>query len=105
MKLELHGPLSPALEEHTVARIEAALGQHESHIEEVLVRLSDENGPKGGSGDQRCQLTIRMHKQPEVRIDERGDDLYAVVSHAADRAKNAVGRSLDKIRDKRLRAG
>jgi len=100
MKLELHGPLSPALQEHTVARLEAALGQHESHVELVIVRLSDLNGPKGGV-DQRCQLTIKLHKQPEIIIDERGEDLYGVVAHAADRAKNAVGRALDKVRDKR----
>lgn len=100
MKLELNGPFSPALQEHTIARIEAALGQHETFIDRVHVRLSDLNGPKGGV-DQRCQLTIALHKQPEVIIDERGEDLYAVVSTAADRAKNAVGRTLDRLRERR----
>lgn len=101
MNLELHGPLSAALEEHAIARLEAALGQHESHIERVRVRLTDLNGPKGGDGDQRCQLTISLHKQSDILIDERGDDLYAALSTAADRAKNLVGRTLEKIRDKR----
>lgn len=101
MNLELHGPLSAALEQHAIARLEAALGQHESQIDRVMVRLTDLNGPKGGNGDQRCQLTVTLHKQPDIFIDERGDDLYSVVSLAADRAKHVVGRTIEKIRDKR----
>lgn len=101
MNIELHGTLSVALEEHAQARLEAALGQHESHVEKVTLRLQDLNGPKGGV-DQQCHLIIKLHKQPEVIIDERGEDAYSVISLAADRAKNVVARALEKVKEKKL---
>lgn len=101
MKIEMHGPLSPSLQQHVIDRLEAALGQHQDHVERVMVRLADLNGPKGGV-DQRCQLTISIPKQSDVIIDERGEDLYAAISLAADRAKNAVGRTLEKLKDRRV---
>ena len=101
MKIEMLGPLSPALQQHAIDRLEAALGQHQEQIDRVMVRLADLNGPKGGV-DQRCQLTICILRQRDIIIDERGEDLYATVSLAADRAKNAVGRALEKIKDRRV---
>lgn len=100
MNVEMHGPISEALKAHTDARLEAALGQHETHVERVVVKVSDLNGPRGGV-DKQCHLTVHLHKWPEVIIEERGEDVYAVVSTAANRAKNAVARAIDKQRGKR----
>lgn len=100
MKIEMQGPLSPALKQHTIDRLEAALGQHQEKIDRVMVRLADLNGPKGGV-DQQCQLTIGIHSQPNIIIDERGEEMYATISLAADRAKNAVGRAMQKIKSRR----
>jgi len=103
MNIEMHGTLSSAIQEHVTDRVEAALGQHEHHIGRVMVRLEDLNGPKGGI-DQRCHITIAIPKHTDVIIDERGEDAYATISHAADRAKNAVGRLLEKVKEQRVRS-
>jgi putative sigma-54 modulation protein len=101
--ITLTGTRSDALEQHAIDRLTAALDQHEAHLIDVLVRLHDLNGPKGGS-DQRCQIIVQAHGMPNVVIDERGDDLYAIISTAADRIKQTVGRQLQKKTSRRQNA-
>lgn len=99
MNIRINGRTSPALNEVIEDRLFAALGQHESWVEQVDVRLWDENGPKGGE-DQRCRFDIRLRHGGTVTIEEAGHDPYSIVSLAADRAKQAVGRKVDKLRER-----
>jgi hypothetical protein len=99
MTIQVQGQTSPALNETIEKRLEAALGQHEQWIDKVTVRLWDENGPKGGD-DKRCKLDIDLRGSESVQILEEGSDPYVVVSDAAERAKQAVGRRVAKLRER-----
>jgi putative sigma-54 modulation protein len=98
---EFHGIASEALRQHAVDRLSAALDQHVDRVAGVLVRMEDTNGRKKSANDKRCQVIVQLRQMPNVVVDERGDDLYAVVSEAADRIKQAVGRQTDRHIERR----
>ena len=84
------------------ARMEAAVGQHERRLDAVDVRLRDLNGPRhGGPRDMECGVAVRLRPTGSVLVTESADDLYAAVSRAADRLKNAVGRRLARTNRRR----
>lgn len=98
MNIRISGRTSAALNDTITQRLEAALGQHEQWIDEVGIRLWDENGPRHGE-DQFCRIDVRLRGRMNVMIEERGDDPYALVSTAADRVKQAVGRKIARHRE------
>jgi putative sigma-54 modulation protein len=95
MKIEISGTSSEALLKHVRERLTAALNQYRWRVASVDVRLDDVNGPRGGV-DQRCQVQVRLRPKGNVLVTELSDDLYLAVSHAADRVRNTVGRSLER---------
>lgn len=101
MKIEVrvHGVEEPSsLREHTQARLQFALGRFGSEVAHVTLRLSDENGPRGGV-DKRCHLTVRGPNVGTVVIDERHRMAEAALDLAAGRAGRAVARALDRKRE------
>jgi len=94
-----HVNVTDGIATHAQTRFEAALGQHDRWIQHVTVRLEDLNGPKGGL-DKRCHASIRLKAGADIEVEERQSDIYAAINLAADRAKVAVGRKVDKIREK-----
>ena len=48
-------PLTDALRSHAERRLRFALACSDDHIQRIVMRLSDINGPRGGA-DQRCHL-------------------------------------------------
>jgi putative sigma-54 modulation protein len=99
MNITIGGQTSDALNELVHKRLTAALGQHESWIDRVAVRLTDENGPRGGE-DKICRMEIHLRGTPPVFIEQRGRDFYILIDEAADRAKQVVGRKVAKKREK-----
>lgn len=99
MNIQALGRTSPALNEVVQERLLAALGQHDEWVESVSVRFWDVNGPRGGE-DQQCKVEVRLRGNEVVTIEERDIDPYAVISLAADRAKQAVGRRVDRLRER-----
>lgn len=98
IKTIVTGRTSTNLNEVIQSRIDAALGQHERWVKQVDVRLWDANGPRRTADDQHCRMTIQLHGHMQVIIEETGHDPYAIVSTAADRAKQAVGRKVSRKR-------
>jgi len=98
MNIRIIGQTSDALNEVVNSRLVAALNQHEAWVERVEVRLTDENADRGGV-DKNCRVDVFVKGSSEVFIEERGTDPYAVVSLAADRVKQAVGRKVAKARE------
>lgn len=90
--------VEPALSTHVQERLGFALGQHDQRISGVKVQLEDTNGPRGGGADKRCVLRVQLRPGSEIIIEESGDDLFTVISRAADRAKLNVGKQLAKQR-------
>jgi len=76
------------------------LTRHSDRIQRVVVRLGDENGPRGGV-DRFCRIQVHLLDAPVAVIDDLGADLYAVIDRAADRVGRVVVKHLDRSRIER----
>jgi len=92
--------LTDALRDHIKRRLGFALSARDEHIQRVLIRLSDINGPRGGA-DKQCHIQVVLTHLPDVVIEDTEADLYAAIGRATDRAGRTVGRRLERQRDKR----
>jgi putative sigma-54 modulation protein len=86
-------PLTDALRGHIKRRLGFALSSRNDHIQRVLVRMSDINGPRGGA-DKCCQIHVMLTRHPDVVIKDTEVDLYVAIDRAADRAGRTVKRRL-----------
>lgn len=96
--------ITPALSEHAKRRLGFVLTRRSERIRRVVVRLGDENGPRGGR-DKFCRIQVYLANAPVAVIEQTGDDLYTVIDRATDRAGRTVCRHLDHslISRKKLR--
>ena len=60
-------PNTPALTEHARRRLGFGLARHADRVSSVVVRLGDENGPRGGP-DKFCRLQVNLVDAPSVVI-------------------------------------
>lgn len=95
-------PISVALREHVVRRLDFALRRFSHRIERVVVRIVDINGPKGGP-DKRCRIVAHLEKAQIVLVEATDSDAYVAVSQAAIRLDERVSRALTR-RDPRALA-
>jgi ribosomal subunit interface protein len=106
MQMTIHSrstDLTQPIRQHVRDRLTAALDQHAGWVRRVEVMLDDVNGPRGGE-DQLCRVTVHLSNGQRLRHERRGLDLYANVSLVADKVKRRVGRSLARLKDRRVRA-
>ncbi len=102
MELRIHGhhlELSDSIRSHVQSAFDSALNQYARWLMEVTVRLEDVNGPKGGV-DKRCLAEIHFKPNGTVVVEEKQEDLYAAINVVADRAKQVIGRKIEKIRER-----
>ncbi|MES0326880.1 MAG: HPF/RaiA family ribosome-associated protein [Gammaproteobacteria bacterium] len=92
-------PLTSALRGHVERRLGFALSTRDDHIQRVMVRLSDINGPRGGE-DKCCRIQIILPHLPDVVIEDTMANLYCAIDRASDRAGRTVGRRLARQRDR-----
>jgi ribosome-associated translation inhibitor RaiA len=100
MNLRIHAQgfsLSVSLFDFVQQRLYYALGRYSGLIESVRVRLSDENGPRGGR-DKRCNLQVNLRGMPPLLISEMSGDMYQAVALAVHRSDRLVGRTLQRRR-------
>lgn len=91
-------PTTPALSEHTRRRLRFGLTRHSDRIKRVVVRLGDQNGPRGGI-DKFCRICVYLANAPMAVVVEVGTDLIAVIDKTADRVSRTVVRRLNRSRD------
>ena len=91
--------LTHSLREHIQRRLGFALSTRYQHIQRILVRLSDINGPRGGI-DKCCQIQMVLPQQADVLIEDTETDMYVAIDRAADRASRTLGRRLTRQRDR-----
>jgi len=95
--------LTDALHNHAERRLRFALTCLNEHIQRVVMRLSDINGPRGGA-DKRCHLQIVLAGLPDVVIEDTEVDLYVAIDRAVDRARRTlvrkIGRQQSQLRRK-----
>ncbi len=87
--------LTDALLEYSEKRLLVSLSYCSEHINRVVIRLSDINGPRGGS-DKRCHLQVVMPGLPDIVVEDTESDLYAAIDRAMDRTRRTVARKLDR---------
>ena len=90
--------LTTALRNHAQRRIRFALACCDDRIKQVVMRLSDINGPRGGA-DKRRHLQVMLTGLPDVVVEDTEADLYIAINRATDRAGRTVGRRLARQRD------
>ena len=105
MKVDIHTsgfPLTEALKQHAERRLQFALSWADGHVRRSAIRLSDENGPRGGN-DKRCQIQVTAsgHEHASIIvIEEVQSDLYVAIDRAADRAGRTLARKLQRDRQR-----
>jgi ribosomal subunit interface protein len=105
MRIEIRGNvgLTLALEQYVQRRFMVALGRFAMRVPLVTVRLTDENGPKGGV-DKRCQAILHMPRTTPITLEEHHADLYTAIDLAADVASRVVARVMGRRRARRALA-
>ncbi len=93
----LHFPCTDSISSHCRRRLGFALTRHADRVTRVVVRLGDENGPRGGP-DKFCRLQVHLIDAPQVVIMDCGPELYAVIDRASDRASRTVAKQLERHR-------
>ena len=96
--------LAPSLAEFIERRLQFALGRFSSRVNEVMVRLDDLNGPRGGV-DQQCRIDASVLPSAHKTAAGKGASIHAAVCQAADRIARAVRKDLTRRRTCRVRAG
>jgi putative sigma-54 modulation protein len=95
--------VSDALRSYTERRLRAAVAGMARLLEEVDVRLSDINGPRGGV-DKLCGIRIVLRRAGVVFVRATGADAYSTIDKAAARLRSALGRHRGRHRSKRRRS-
>lgn len=90
--------LTKSLRSHIDRRLRFSLGTRDKHIQRVVVRLSDINGPRGGQ-DKSCLIQVILPHLKDVIVEDIEADMYVAIDRATDRVSCAVGRRLSKQRD------
>jgi ribosome-associated translation inhibitor RaiA len=78
-------------------KINISLKRFHYLIKNIEVRITDENGPKGGN-DKSCMVYIKTDLFPEIVINGVKSDAYASVSRAILRAKRTLARRVKQSR-------
>lgn len=90
--------LTTALREHVQRRMSFALARFQDRLDHVAVRLSDDNGPRGGI-DKRCLIRLSLTGSAKVIITEVCADMMTAIDRAADRAALTTARRLKRNRE------
>jgi ribosome hibernation promoting factor len=87
--------ISDALADHCLKKLFKVARRFQGRVGEVLVRLTDVNGPRGGV-DKRCQLVIELPGVRQLIITTTDSDPYCAIDRAANRAKYSIARALKR---------
>jgi putative sigma-54 modulation protein len=100
MRIDLRSsnvPISEALREHILRKLDFAIRRFARHVDRVVVRLVDVNGPRGGP-DKRCRIIAHLAPTGSVIVEAMDADAYAAASQAATRLDERVARALARQR-------
>ncbi|GAB4523373.1 MAG: hypothetical protein Tsb0020_41750 [Haliangiales bacterium] len=97
MRIEIRArgvALTESLERLTRRRLYFAVGRFAASIEQITVRLSDVNGPRGGV-DKRCRIAVATRAAGTLVVDDIDEQFPAAIGRAAARMGRSLGRALD----------
>ncbi len=87
--------LTDALRDHAERRLHFALTCCDDHIQKIVMRLSDINGPRGGK-DKRCHLQVVLSGLPDVVVEDIETDMYIAIDRATGRAGRTLVRKIER---------
>jgi putative sigma-54 modulation protein len=87
--------LTEGLRNHCERQLRFALGSASNRVRSVLIRLTDENGPRGGI-DKRCTIRALLHNAPPAVVVHDEADLYIAINRATDRVARAIVRRTER---------
>lgn len=70
-----------------MAQISMELDKYKSHITDIQVHLSDQNGNKKGWDDILCLLEAKLEGRPPVVVSNQANSIEAAMSGAIDKLK------------------
>jgi putative sigma-54 modulation protein len=92
--------LTEGLREYVERRLSFVFASTRRSVRRISVRLSDENGPRGGD-DKRCRMQVNLAAAPSVVIEDTETSLYVAIDRAADRIGRTVTRRIERLRKNR----
>jgi ribosomal subunit interface protein len=91
-----------AINNHVHQRLANALKTGLDQITRIDVHLHDDSGPaKSGSSDKRCTIEMRLAGMDPMSIEQRGNDMYAVINHATRKLQQTLSKARDRQREHR----
>ena len=97
------GTLSAEGHRQCERRMQFALSRFDSRIRSAEVVISDENGPKRGSDDKLCVVTVQLHRSPQIVVKTKDDSLRRCIARSAEKTGRAVARAISRARTNSLR--
>jgi putative sigma-54 modulation protein len=89
--------LTGVLRAHVERRLDFALARFGNEIQRVTVQLS--NGEqRDADGAKRCRIDVAL-RPAKVRVEDADADLFAAITHAAQRLSRSVARALERGRN------
>ena len=82
-------PLTPALRGYAERRLRAGFAFARDRIGDVVVRLGDLSGARGGH-DMLCHILVAVPGRPTLVVRDVHDDLYTAIDRAVKRAAYKV---------------
>ncbi|WP_246137716.1 HPF/RaiA family ribosome-associated protein [Myxococcus llanfairpwllgwyngyllgogerychwyrndrobwllllantysiliogogogochensis] len=98
MRIEIrarHFTLTDTLRNHVERRARFAMGRLSDRVREVMVRLEDINGPRGGV-DKVAKVTVQLEQGGQLAAEAVDASFAGAVDRALERAGHAVGKSLGR---------
>jgi len=95
-----HVYLTDALEDYVARRVGFAFNRVAHRITDIVVRLANINGPRGGE-DKSCQVQVRLNRGRTVVLEGRDASAYRAIDRTLSRAKRTVREELRRRRDRR----
>jgi ribosomal subunit interface protein len=89
--------LTEDLRAHVERQLSFVLSRFGELIGHVTVQVANTDGRQGRT-DQRCRMVVELRPEGRVDVEDTDGELFAAVSHAADRASRSVGRLLERKR-------
>ncbi len=88
-----------SLREHTKRHLRFALGWADDHLDQILVRLSNQSSPHILSKNKRCliQISFSSTQAQDVIIEDIETNIYVAIDRAADRASRLVAHQLERL--------
>jgi ribosomal subunit interface protein len=86
---------SQALSAYIERRMAFAFSRFYARMDRILVRFSDQNGPKGGQ-DKVCQVGFTLRGMAPEIVEAKDADLYLAIDLAAAKAGRRMARLIER---------